>query len=378
MRKYFGLLAATGLVTLPAIGHAAAPTLSDVLGASGIAVTGYVDGSYAYNFQKGTAMGGGLAAGRAFDTSSGFLMNQAALNIGYQPTEGFGAFANVIAGNDAKAINGSYGSGSGDVALTQGFVQYAKGGLTVIAGRFVTLSGFEVINDTQNNNISRSLLFQNAEPLVHTGVRATYKFNDVVTTYLGVNNSALTGDGVDENKQKTLESGISLTPAKPLGINLYEYYGLDGSSPSTVKSSLTDLVLTYQVTDPLQLALNADYRRTSTPGDNSFPSLAVYGVAGYVNYTFTSSLKGSLRAEYIKGKLGEDVTAPGGTSSSENDREVTATVDYSATSSFDLLGEVRLDGSTNQIFPNSTDPARKTEGDVMIKAIYKFGTPTSS
>ncbi len=377
MRKYFGFLAATGLVTLPAVSLAAAPTLSDVLGASGIAVTGYVDGSYAYNFQKGTAMGGGLAAGRAFDASSGFLLNQAALNIGYQPAEGFGAFANVIAGNDAKAINGSYGSGSSDVALTQGYVQYATGGLTVIAGRYVTLSGFEVINDTLNTNVSRSLLFQNAEPLVHTGVRASYKFNDAITTYLGVNNSALSGDGVDENKEKTLETGVSLTPIKPVGIGVYEYYGLDGSSPSTQKSSLTDLVVTYQVIDPLQLAINADYARKSTPDDNSVPSATVWGVAGYVNYTFTSSLKGSLRAEYIKGKLGEGVVAPGGTTSTENDREVTATVDYAATGNFDLLGEVRLDGSTNQIIPNGSDPLRKTEGDVMVKAIYKFGTPTT-
>lgn len=373
-KKYVGLLVTAGAVFVPALAHAAGPSLSDILVNSGIAASGYVDGSYIAGFNKGNSLGGGAAGGRAFDTSSNtFTFNQAALNIGYLPTEGFGAFVNIITGNDAKAINSSYSSGStSDFALTQAYVQYATGNLTVIGGRFVTLSGFEVINDTLNNNISRSLLFQNAEPLVHTGVRASYKFSDLITGYLGLSNSALSGQGTDNNKQKTLEAGGLLTPTKATSVGLYEYYGFDegqatNAVAATQATSLTDLVASWQVIDPLQLAINADYKKVYSSGAAAGGEL--YGVAGYINYTILSNLKGSLRAEYLKAK------APG---FSENDNEVTLTLDYSPAASFDLLGEVRLDGSANDIYPNGSDPAKGTESDIAIKAIYKFGTPTGS
>ncbi|MDB5976845.1 MAG: porin, partial [Nevskia sp.] len=59
--------------------------------------------------------------------------------------------------------------------------------------------------------------------------------------------------------------------------------------------------------------------------------------------------------------------------------EFTVTLDYSPAANFDLLGEVRADGSSNHIYPNG-DPAdlKGTESDIAIKAIYKFGTPTGS
>ena len=374
-KMHWGLLASAAAVCVPAMAGAAAPTLSDVLVNSGITASGYVDASYVEGFNKGSALGGSGVGGRAFDTSADtFTFNQAALNIGYQPTEGFGGFVNVIAGQDAKVVNGSYGDGSGDFSLTQAYVQYATGNLTVIAGRFVTLSGYEVINDTLDTNISRSLLFQNLEPLVHTGVRASYKLGDPLTLYLGVNNTAWTGQGVDDNKQKTLEAGGLFTPSKAVSVGLYEYYGFDGGTaapsnfgPVTQKTSLTDLTASWQITDPMSVAVNADYKKVFSSGDSAGGQ--AYGVAGYVNYAFLSNLKGSLRAEY------EKLSTP---SHTEHDNEVTLTLDYSPAANFDVLGEVRLDGSSNDIYPNGSENPKGTESDVAIKAIWKFGTPTGS
>ncbi len=368
-KKYVGLLVTAGAVFVPALAHAAGPSLSDILVNSGIAASGYVDTSYTEGFNKGSTLGGGNAGNRAFDVKSdSFTFNQAALNIGYLPTEGFGGFVNLIAGDDAKAISASYGDGSSNFNVTQAYVQYATGNLTVIGGRYVTLSGFEVINDTLNNNISRSLLFQNAEPLVHTGVRASYKFSDLITGYLGLNNSALSGDAADENKQKTLEAGGLLTPTKTISVGLYEYYGFDGSAP-TQKTSLTDLTASWQVLDALQLALNVDYAKKFGL-DGGPAGTEIYGAAGYVNYTFLPNLKGSLRGEYVKFKTD---------GASENNNEFTVTLDYSPATNFDLLGEVRADGSSSHIYPNGAGADLKgSESDVAIKAIWKFGTPTGS
>lgn len=178
---------------------------------------GYLSASYSTNFNDGNQLGG-----RTFDgTTDSFAFNQAALTVSKLPTEGFGALVNVIAGNDATVINGSYGDGDSKFNLTQAYVQYAVGGLTVIGGRYVTLSGFEVINETATPHIAHGYLFQNAEPLVHTGLRASYKFNDTITAYLGLNNSAIGGAATDNNKLKTIESGVALTPIKPLSIGLY-------------------------------------------------------------------------------------------------------------------------------------------------------------
>src|SRR5882757_825203 len=327
-KKQMRLLASAGVLCLPSVVNAAGPSLSDVLVNSGLAVSGYIDTSYTEGFNKGSTLGGGAAAGRAFDAKSdSFTFNQAALNIGYQPTEGFGGFVNIIAGDDAKVINGSYQgtSSSNDFAVTQAYVQYATGSLTVIGGRYVTLSGFEVINSTLNTNISRSLLFQNAEPLVHTGIRASYKFSDLITGYLGLNNSALTGDAADENKQKTLEAGGLLTPSKTVSVGLYEYYGFDGTAP-TQKTSLTDLTASWQALDALQLAFNADYVKKFGVDGGAAPGVEIYGAAGYINYAFLSNLKGSLRGEYIKYK--------DSTGYSENNNEFTVTLDYSPAANF--------------------------------------------
>src|SRR5690242_14501282 len=105
MRKYFGLLAATGLATLPALSLAAAPTLSDMLGSSGISAAGHASGGYTFGFNKGQTL-----AGHAFDTDANtFALNQADLTLSSLPASGFGASVEMLAGSDAKVVNAALG-----------------------------------------------------------------------------------------------------------------------------------------------------------------------------------------------------------------------------------------------------------------------------
>lgn len=363
MKKPTTLFSTLGLALLPAVSHAA-PTLSEVLDASGITATGYVSGGYQTGFNKGNQLGG-----RAFDTKTdSFILNQAALSISKLPTEGFGAFANVIVGEDAKAINASYGDGSGNFDLTQAYLQYAVGNFTVIGGRYVTLAGYEVINDSLNPHISRSYLFQNAEPLVHTGVRTSYKFSDVVTGYLGLNNSAYSGAASDSNKQKTIEVGAAITPIAPLSIGIYDYYGID--QPDGVdqqKTNYLDIVAAYKVSDAFTVGLNGDYAKFYSKG--AAPGSSITGVAGYASYQFTDQWGLRGRVEYAK--LKADGTK-------DQDVETyTLTGVYSPAKSFDLLAEVRYDTASDKRFPDGVTPAgapqlKDSQGDVAVKAIYKF------
>src|ERR1700730_5568571 len=139
-------------------------TLAGVLDASGITETGYVAASYYHS--------NGYSTYHQFDNKHDtFQLDQASLTIAFQPKEGFGALVDIAAGEDMKILNAAEGSNPSTFDIVQGFVQYATGPLTVIAGKYVTLAGAEVIAPTGNSNFSRSLLFFSG-PFTHTAVCA--------------------------------------------------------------------------------------------------------------------------------------------------------------------------------------------------------------
>ena len=181
----------------------AAPSLSSILDASGITATGYVDFGYTSLNSSGLFVGGTVPS-RVFDAPNptlnknlvSFNLNQAAITVSKAPKEGFGGFINLTAGQDANVIS-SYGAGNAggnpyannhNVDVTQAYASYTGGPLTVIAGKFATLAGAEVIPGPSNTNISRSILFGYAIPFTHTGVRLTDAVTDTVSLIAGINN----------------------------------------------------------------------------------------------------------------------------------------------------------------------------------------------
>src|SRR6266852_4380461 len=210
----------------------AAPTLDKVLEASGISVSGYIDAGYTHadrNLETAFST-------RVFDSqNNSFALHQFGLQVAKQPKEGFGGLVNITVGKDAQVIHSSpepqpvagVVPTSSTFDVTQAFLPYAGGPLTLIAGKFVTLQGSEVIWSPTNPNVSRSILF-GAIPCTHTGVRATWALSDTFSLIAGVNNGwdQLT----DANKGKTLELGATLNPIKPLSITLSGYNGKDSAA----------------------------------------------------------------------------------------------------------------------------------------------------
>lgn len=360
MSKYVGLLTAAGLACLPMMSSAAAPTLTEVLGASGVTLDGYISGGYTYGFNDKAAAGPDLG-GRIFSgNTDSFDLNQAAFTLAKLPAQGAGAMVNVIAGEDAKVLNAAYGDGGDNINVTQAYLQYATGGLTVMGGRFVTLAGAEVINDTQNANISRGFLFSLVQPLVHTGVRASYKMGGA-TVYGGLLNSAFAPPlgSPDVDTQKSVELGLSLAPSSTTSLMLSAYHSGDNGA-GTDKDTLIDAVFSLQTSDALQLVLNADYRKIEPLGGGG--DTKIWGVAGYGNYKVSDKTRASLRIEYA------DAEAPGG----DNDiQSYTLTLGHKVASNLELLGEIRLDNADTSIFPDGAG-TEDSQSDVAIKAIYKF------
>ncbi|MGH8679610.1 MAG: porin [Burkholderiales bacterium] len=345
------------------------PTLDQVLGASGMSLSGYIDAAYSH--LSGTGLFTSGTADRVFDTEpNSFNLHQAAITVAKQPKEGFGGVVNLIAGKDAQVIHSFDGGTSSNFDVTQAYAQYAKGPLTVIAGKYVTNAGAEVINSTSDVNYSRSILFGYAIPFTHTGLRATYAVNDMLSVFGGVNNGW--DDVKDTNKQKTLELGLSVTPIKSLTIAAVDYAGtervggLTASGPEG-KRNILDLVATFTATDKLSFVLNYDYgsqdnASTVTPNGKAKWS----GLAGYANFQFTDTWRLSVRGEYFNDKDGYR------TGVVQKWKEGTVTLAYLPAKYVEIRGEVRGDRSDVASFMKSDGTASKSQASYGLEAIYKF------
>src|SRR6267378_3043377 len=371
MKKLFLASAVSALFAAPATVLAqakppAVPTLDKVLEASGISVSGYIDAGYTY------AKNGAGFTDRVFDTQQNSLaLNQFGLTVAKQPKEGFGGLVNLTLGRDAQSIHSfPENTATGAPAttsmfdVTQAFLQYAGGPFTVIAGKFTTLHGTEVIASTGNTNISRSILF-GAVPFTHTGVRATWALGDTVSLIAGVNNGwdQLT----DPNKGKTLELGVALNPIKPLSITVSGYSGKEPNSATTegTRSSL-NVVVSYTIIDPLSVGLEAlSVSQENAAGGTTKQKYS--GYAGYVTYMFSPKFRGVLRGESFDDKDGLHFGTTG-----TKYKEVTLTAAYVASDSFEARVEGRRDNATNTVFTDYAGAASKTMTSIALQGLYKF------
>ncbi len=376
------------------------PESPPILSILGFDLTGYFDVGYTHLSGSGafntTPAGPGVTAGgpnRVFDYKRNALkLHQAAFTFAKQPKEGFGGVLNVTLGNDANVIapyatNPNTGTGcnlaTGLTAtgtckkdywdITQAFAQYATGPVTVIAGKFVTSAGAEVINSTANSNYSRSILFGYAIPFTHTGLRASYAATDTFTLIGGVNQG---WDAIkDTNSSKTLELGGLFTPTKAFSLAAMGHFGkervggLVGTGPEGQRN-LIDLVATYNATDKLTLILNYDYAtqdNTATVTPNAATKSTWKGVAGYANYQFNEQWRLSFRAEYFDDGDGYR------TGVAQKWKEATLTLGYTPIKNLDLRAEIRGDRSNVPAFIDSNNTtASNNQNSVGVQAIYKF------
>lgn len=335
---------------------------------SGIAFSGAFDFSYDWAAND-------VVSGRVFDTEEdGFVFHQANLSATKAFEGDVGVGLNVILGKDANVVSGDLLDGD-DFDVTQAYISKAFGNLTLTGGRFVTLAGMEVINPSGNLNASRSLLFAR-QPLVHEGVRASYKLSDALSVTLGLNNAQFatscgpafgeiiefpgcTQAGLiglpgqrDNNHDTTIEAQVAFTPNKMLSVFLTGYTGNEDTgdggglgNSANLQSDTLDLVVNLNLTDMIYVGLNADYFNTEDGAGGHFETK---GVAGYVQVKLTPKVRVALRSEYVT----FDDEGDGESQITEN----TLTLGYAVTNNLELLLEGRHDrshgdsGDGNEIF----------------------------
>jgi hypothetical protein len=159
----------------PAAAAPAAPTWS----VGPMDISGFIDGYYSLNFnQPSNAANGQVNQLYNFnDNTDEFSLSAAKLTLNHDP-DPVGAHADFVYGRTNTDINAAAHNSNGDQGsyIEQAFLSLkppkAKG-FELDFGKWVTSAGAEVIEAKDNWNYSRSLLFVNAIPYWHFGVRTS-------------------------------------------------------------------------------------------------------------------------------------------------------------------------------------------------------------
>ena len=245
----------------------------------------------------------------------------------------------------------SYGLSVGRSAdLQQAFVSYLAplgSGMRLDFGKFVTHMGSEVIEgyDGFNDNYTRSLLFNYAIPLTHTGVKASYTFTSAVSAMLMVVNGW--DNAKDNNRSKSIGGQLMLVPTTPLTIYLNYLGGPEKADTNSHVRNTYDVIVNWKALPMLSLGVNADYGVESAaslvePGKN-----AVWkGVAGYTRLDVTSRFALAFRGESFHDAGGTrlGVTAPATIG------EITLTPTYKLSDRFVVRSDLRFDHANAALF----------------------------
>jgi Putative beta-barrel porin-2, OmpL-like. bbp2 len=343
--------------------------LSDNLG---IAVHAMVDAGYEHNFNQPNS---NFNAFRAWD-EDGFQLTQGNLHIERDGTVGFVTDINV--GQVANSISAAtrYSNvapvGGQWIDPTQYFLTYTApigSGISFSAGRFVTLLGAEIIPvyNNQNYNESRGLLFNLGEPLTHTGIRASYTFNDYVSATAGLNNGW--DDPADgTNGGPNYEGELTLnTKDKSLSLVINGIWGPNhvtapapgfptGQGHSNSNLGAIDPIATWKPSFIPNLTLQTEYLYASESGPVVDGHSGTWqGLAQYLVYDFTPSLESATRAEFFDDMDGAR------TGEAQTLWEITQTFSYKIPEVTGLIArlEYRHDNSSQNSFTNNNfvDPA---------------------
>jgi hypothetical protein len=377
------------------LGHRATPEGQPKTYLEELILWGYVENSYVFNLS-----GAGrhkTNALRFYDADEEYTFNAAEISARKDPTEAhpFG-FGLVITGGVDSQKNHSLGifrsaddgppnfRNTPKVDLAEAYVAYrvpVGQGLTLKAGKWATLIGYEVYENPKNLNFSRTFLYTLGTPYFHTGLLATYP----VASWLSVTAGFTNGwDNADNNNGDLRPTGtFAFTPTKTLTASVNWFVGpeqnrnLDNGRGNT--RYIVDNTIVYTGIEKLTLAVNFDIA-----GEEREPNLVAAGVgdthaswggvAGYASYQWTGAFRTALRLEYFKDADGvRNGIRPAG--KELNLFEITATAEYKIWRGLMTRFEYRHDAADHKVFSVRSPgpaPTARTQDTISIALYYVF------
>ena len=345
---------------------AAAPNFFRDIQANAFASFGYIN-----NLNQPQSQGIGL---RYFDNRANTFsvdLAEVVLQKAVAKAGDAGFRIDVVAGTFA-GLEQSAGLNLGDNAdLQQALVSYIAPlgtGLRFDVGKFVTHMGYELIEgyDGYNDNYSRSLLFNYAIPLTHTGIKASYSPSSKVSLMAMIANGW--DVAIDNNASKTFGAQLAIKPIDPVAFYVNYVGGPENADDNSSVRHVVDLIGTVTVNPMLSLGVNADFGTEGgtsvvTPGENATWN----GFAGYAKISTTGPFSLGLRAETFKDNGG---TRLGLGEARVN--EFTITPAFKFGSNFVLRAEGRYDSSDVLPFENDKGVPKKGQGTVGLNAIWVY------
>ena len=243
-----------------------------------------------------------LYAEKAIDTSNGFDIGG---RIDYvygtdsQDTQAFGI------DNDHWDNGWDNGTDYGH-AIPQLYVEAGYGDLSVKAGHFYTIIGWEVVTAPDNFFYSHAYTMYNSEPFTHTGALATYNAADDLTLYGGY---VLGWDSGFEDNGDAFLGGVSAGVTDSLTVTYATVAG-NFAKGGAEKGYMHSIVGDFAVSDNLQYIIQSDL--LDSENDAAVSVRETIGVNNYLIYTYSDCLAFGARFEWWNvgaastGFLGDD------------------------------------------------------------------------
>jgi len=388
MNRWTSALVSAGVVSTAALLQAEEAAQHPVVSAlQSTTLSGYVNTSAIVRIGEDSAVYGRSYDG--VDKHNGFNLDVVSLALekpldesewsaGYRAQLLFGPDANLL--GSLSPLAGS----TGDFALKNAYVSLRAPlgrGLKLKMGVWDTIMGYEVFDAGNNPNYSRSFGFY-LEPIIHTGLLATYDFADWLTVNAGVANgiedraafnkinSRVDRGGSWDFKELSYVGSVVLTAPESLGFLqgatlyggiMYGGFGGDYFGSNDIINYYAGATLPTPA-KAVTLGAAYDYQANGL-FDNSYAN----AVAGYLSFQLTEKLKFNARGEYATGSPGAFGTATGERAELLG---VTGTLDYALWAQAITRLECRWDHdlSNNKIYgPNDKNDAVSLALNVIFK-----------
>jgi len=225
-------------------------------------------------------------------------------------------------------------------------------GVTINAGHFYTLIGYEVVPATGNFFYSHAYTMQYDEPFTHTGVLASTDLSDNVAVSGGIT----TGwdDFENQNNEWSFLGSIGWTSDSEDTSLIFaissggENDAFGGTSNLTVFS----IVAQQKLSDKLSYVFQHDHMffmngDAADPGDDA----EAYGINQYLFYDICDTTRAGMRVEWWRDHNGTQLGNPG-----TNYYEITAGINHKINSCIQVRPEIRWD------WADGADPWTTSDG----------------
>ena len=326
-----------------------------------------------------------------------FMVNDAALFVGRQrDDESFGFMINFDFGQTSQVVNGV--DNQSIPSLREAYLTYkppfqiptTDKPITLKAGKFVTLLGYEVIKTPTNfnPNIANSIQFGFGIPFTHTGLLANLPVLDMVSFDLGVVNGW--DDITDNNNGATFLGGMAFTPADIFSMYISGTYGPEQANRSGASQrGVLSANATLKATDFFTLAADLTWGN-----ENNIPLPAKggtigtgdwFGFAAYFIFQATKDLQFVLRPEVFNDPEG---VRTGGTTTNQFGGNpapraqagagtvwaITPTIAYQLTDHLLARAEYRYDSASRRYFDFGSNGVRSTSNVLLFEGLFAFAS----